>query len=199
MSFLRLKRVPIEETMPSPLPDSLSSVPDHIRAQALADRAVMEKGQNAYVSFVRGYKEHQCGFIFVFNQLPFAEVAKGWGLLYFPRMSDLKHFNIKFDACPVKANEIKFKDKRREAQRLSNVELDKAKREKEQKDREEKEKKYLKAKENAGPKRRKKKVYQEMAEEWDDLAKENRLFKKFKKGTITREEYEAAVRDDDLD
>ncbi len=28
------------------------------------------------------YKEHQCSFIFVFNQLPFASVAKGMGLLF---------------------------------------------------------------------------------------------------------------------
>jgi len=35
-----------------------------------------------------------------------------------------------------------------------------------------------------------------MVEEWDDLAKEDRLFKKLKKGAISKEEYDAEIRDD---
>ncbi len=84
--FLRLKRVPID-----PLPDkdiivvtleSCSTLLTSLRDLALSDRDVMEKGQKAYVSWIRAYKEHQCSFIFVFNQLPFASVAKGMGLLF---------------------------------------------------------------------------------------------------------------------
>lgn len=37
-----------------------------IRSQAMKDRAVLEKGLKAFVSFVRGYKEHLCSYIFRF-------------------------------------------------------------------------------------------------------------------------------------
>ena len=78
----------------------------------------MERGQKAFVSFARAYKEHKylvpslvsyvnapslllrrllcsltclcefsascrrCNYLFMFNKLPFAEVAEGFGLLY---------------------------------------------------------------------------------------------------------------------
>lgn len=35
-----------------------------LRAEAEADREVMEKGARAFVSYVRGYKEHHCKYIF---------------------------------------------------------------------------------------------------------------------------------------
>ncbi len=37
---------------------------DAVRRESETDRAVMEKGTRAFVSFVRGYKEHHCKFIF---------------------------------------------------------------------------------------------------------------------------------------
>jgi len=44
-----------------------------------------------------------------------------------------------------------------------------------------------------GPRKRKGKQ-QQMMEEWDDLAKEERLFKKLRKGTITQKQYEAELK-----
>jgi ATP-dependent RNA helicase DDX55/SPB4 len=35
-----------------------------LRSAAEGDREVMEKGSRAYVSLVRGYKEHHCKFVF---------------------------------------------------------------------------------------------------------------------------------------
>jgi hypothetical protein len=35
-----------------------------LRAAAEGDREVMEKGSRAFVSLVRGYKEHHCKFVF---------------------------------------------------------------------------------------------------------------------------------------
>jgi ATP-dependent RNA helicase DDX55/SPB4 len=35
-----------------------------LRALALQDRDILEKGIKAFVSYVRGYKEHQCKYIF---------------------------------------------------------------------------------------------------------------------------------------
>ncbi len=49
---------------------------------AIGDRDIMEKGQSAYVSYVRAYKEHKCQFIFILTKLPFGRLAEGMGLLY---------------------------------------------------------------------------------------------------------------------
>lgn len=35
-----------------------------LRAMALADRAVFEKGMKAFVSFVQAYAKHECSLIF---------------------------------------------------------------------------------------------------------------------------------------
>ena len=87
--FLRLKRVPIEplpeekDTTTPPITSATASTRlTSIRNLALSDRDIMEKGQRAYVSWIRAYKEHQCHYIFVFNHLPFASVARGMGLLF---------------------------------------------------------------------------------------------------------------------
>lgn len=52
----------MREVDPFPQPDlPLARIP---RQAAEADREVLEKGVRAFVSYVRGYKEHQCRFIF---------------------------------------------------------------------------------------------------------------------------------------
>jgi hypothetical protein len=49
------------------------------RAIAEKDRDIMEKGARAFVSFVRGYKEHQCNFIFRLAELDLGKLATGIG------------------------------------------------------------------------------------------------------------------------
>jgi ATP-dependent RNA helicase DDX55/SPB4 len=47
--------------------DSSAAIPDilpKIRGLALKDRDYLEKGTKAFTSYIRGYKEHMCGFIF---------------------------------------------------------------------------------------------------------------------------------------
>lgn len=165
-----------------------------VRDLALADRDIMEKGQKALVSFFRAYKEHKCNFIFVFNQLAFADVAEGYGLLYFPFMADLKHFNIKYkQMTTLKPHQIKFKQQQKEKVRLANMVVKREKRQKEKEEREKLEKERREQKKKAEPKRRRKRKNKEMKEEWDDLQNEARLLKKLKQGKITQREYEIAV------
>jgi hypothetical protein len=45
-------------------PGELHALCARLRQEAEGDREVMEKGVKAYVSYVRGYKEHHCKFIF---------------------------------------------------------------------------------------------------------------------------------------
>ena len=72
------------------------SVLEEVYDLGMNDRAIMEKAQACYVSYIRGYKEHTCQFVFRVKDLPFAKLATGIGLLFFPRLPDLKKFRIKF-------------------------------------------------------------------------------------------------------
>nr|BAC36845.1 unnamed protein product [Mus musculus] len=61
-----------------------------LRAMALADRAVFEKGMKAFVSFVQAYAKHECSLIFRLKDLDFAGLARGFALLRMPRMPELR-------------------------------------------------------------------------------------------------------------
>jgi hypothetical protein len=53
------------------------------------DRDVMEKGTKAFVSYIRGYKEHQCKFIFRVPDLDVAALGSMFGLLRLPAMQEV--------------------------------------------------------------------------------------------------------------
>lgn len=55
-----MSQVPVTEAAASP---PREGVMDAIRSAAEADRDVLEKGLRAFVSFIRGYKEHHCRWI----------------------------------------------------------------------------------------------------------------------------------------
>jgi hypothetical protein len=93
-------------------PSSIRSVLKEVKYLALEDRALMEKGQKAYTSFIDGYKQHVMTHALNYVKLPFGEVALGMGLLFLPKMPDIKHLTamIRYDRAPIKAHFIRFKD-----------------------------------------------------------------------------------------
>jgi ATP-dependent RNA helicase DDX55/SPB4 len=198
VQFLQQKRVPIAEDNTSVNDAALAALPDvreEVKKMALADRAVMELGQRAFVAFVRAYREHKLQFIFVFGQVPFGDIARGLALLFLPKMPDLKSFQIKFKPADVAPSSITFKDRQREQQRLTNIPLKQAQREAEKKKREAKKKANLKkreAKKKANPNNRKR-THEQMADEWDELQKECRLMKKVSRRKMTKKEFAIAV------
>ena len=156
----------------------------------------MEKGQNAYVSFIRAYKEHHCNFIFILKNLPLNTIAMSFGLLYMPKLPDIKYITQQdyplFINCTIKADLITFKDKQREHIRQLNIKSIKNKNKNEKNSRIiNKKKKYNELKKKKNKKRSKgKKIHEEMMQEWDELAYERRLLKKLKKGKITQQQYD---------
>lgn len=52
---------PLQEMSPQ---ESAADVLPRLRARALADRAVFEKGVRAFVSHVQAYAKHECSLIF---------------------------------------------------------------------------------------------------------------------------------------
>lgn len=62
----------------------------NLRKLSESDRDILEKGIKAFVSYIRGYKEHQCRFIFQLKDLDFGKLAYACGLLQLPRMPEIK-------------------------------------------------------------------------------------------------------------
>lgn len=116
VSFLAInQKCPLQEMS---LQESAADVLPRLRARALADRAVFEKGVRAFVSHVQAYAKHECSLIFRLKDLDFAALARGFALLRMPKMPELRGKQFP-DFVPVDINTdtIPFKDKVREKQR----------------------------------------------------------------------------------
>lgn len=87
--FLRIRKVPIA-ALPPALQGEDTDTFEAVRSLAAAERDLYGRGKLAYVSFVRGYKEHQCSFIFQAKDLDFGRLAILFGLLHLPKMPELK-------------------------------------------------------------------------------------------------------------
>jgi ATP-dependent RNA helicase DDX55/SPB4 len=53
------------------------------------DKDLVDKSQNAFVSFIRYYKEHELKFIFSFNHLQIGLVANSFALFRLPRIKEI--------------------------------------------------------------------------------------------------------------
>mmetsp|Transcript_10335 Transcript_10335/g.19062 ORF Transcript_10335/g.19062 Transcript_10335/m.19062 type:complete len:659 (-) Transcript_10335:270-2246(-) len=94
-----------------------------LRALSETDREAMEKGVSAFISFIRGYKEHHCKFIFKLNDLDIGKLARSFGLLRMPKVGDLrKPKGLEgFEPSEVDPTTVRFRDKQREKQRIQNL------------------------------------------------------------------------------
>ncbi|KYK55318.1 DEAD/DEAH box helicase [Drechmeria coniospora] len=91
--FLEVRKTPI---IPLQKPEirvsehDVKAATEKIRTLARADRAVYDKAQKAFVSWVRSYCAHQATSIFRATDLNWADLANAWGLLRMPKMPELK-------------------------------------------------------------------------------------------------------------
>ncbi|XP_052510627.1 ATP-dependent RNA helicase DDX55 [Budorcas taxicolor] len=173
-----------------------------LKAMALADRAVFEKGMKAFVSYVQAYAKHECNLIFRLKDLDFASLARGFALLRMPKMPELRGKQFP-DFVPVDVNPdtIPFKDKIREKQRQKQL-LEQQRKEKTENDGR---RKFIKNKawsKQKAKKEKKKKLNEKRKreegsdmedEDMEELLNDTRLLKKLKKGKITEEEFEKGL------
>ncbi|CAN8237219.1 unnamed protein product [Cochlearia groenlandica] len=206
VEFMLLRRVPLQERKCA---EDAADVIPIIRSAAMKDRAVLEKGLKAFVSFVRAYKEHHCSFIFRWKDLEIGKLAMGFGLLYLPSMSEVKQHRLSGEGFTpvegVKFEDIKFKDKSREKQRKKNLQ---AKKEKWQKEKKEKGKKNSKRDVDASAATDSNKASKKLtgkqrqtiqtAEDEEEMARDYRLLKKLKKGSIKEDDFAKLTGADDI-
>lgn len=199
VSFLAInQKCPLQEMS---LQESAADVLPRLRARALADRAVFEKGVRAFVSHVQAYAKHECSLIFRLKDLDFAALARGFALLRMPKMPELRGKQFP-DFVPVDINTdtIPFKDKVREKQRQKLLEQ-----QRKEKTENERRRKFIKNKawsKQKAKKEKKKKMNEKRKreegsdiedEDMEELLNDTRLLKKFKKGKITEEEFEKGL------
>ncbi|KAF9893141.1 ATP-dependent rRNA helicase spb4 [Aspergillus nanangensis] len=120
VSFLEVRKTPV---MPFPHSISVSDLEatkflDAIRKIAMKDRALYDRGQKAFVSWLRSYSKHQASSIFRVADLDWEGLGRAWGLLRLPKMPELKTFSgdrtlgVKMDW-----DNFAYKDKQREKRR----------------------------------------------------------------------------------
>ena len=93
VDFMKVRRVPLQAWDPSVAPLSEGERPhealrllDQVKAATKRDRDLLEKGERAFVSYVAGYQEHTCNFIFRWNAMDIGELAVSFALLRLPRL-----------------------------------------------------------------------------------------------------------------
>ena len=125
VDFLRIRQTPIAPlTTPelSLTSSDADAVSKRIRNVVQTDRAIYDKAQRGFVSWVRAYSKHSASSIFRIAELQWEDLGQAWGLLRLPSMPELKKFegdrklglDIDFDT-------LSYKDKVREKQRLAEL------------------------------------------------------------------------------
>ncbi|KAL8725502.1 MAG: hypothetical protein Q9181_006396 [Wetmoreana brouardii] len=94
--FLEVRKTPVT---PLDLPpsqqqtsgdDAAAQASKAIREKVLTDRALHDKAQRAFVSWVKAYSKHQASSIFRVSDLDWEDLGHAWGLLRLPKMPELK-------------------------------------------------------------------------------------------------------------
>ena len=202
VDFLRLRRVPLEPLAPYAAP--ADPLPD-MRKAAAADRDVLEKGTRAFVSFVRAYKEHHCRFIFRFEKVDLPNAIRAHALLSLPKMPELRAAGVAAlmgdEMAAVDTTKVQYADKTREkARKKRNIAAAEVRKEKEaarpargeRGDGAAADRRPEPKKEPEKRKRRGK--HEQIMDEWNELQREEMLYKRLRRGKINKAEYERALR-----
>jgi len=123
VEFLRIRQTPISPLntpVIAPTAEDATHFTTIIRREVLADRALHDKAQRAFVSWVKSYSKHAASSIFRLSDIDWNEAALAWGLLRLPKMPELsktkftgdRHLGLKIDF-----DTYAYKDKAREAHR----------------------------------------------------------------------------------
>ncbi|KAL6096484.1 ddx55 [Pungitius sinensis] len=197
VNFLSInQKCPLQKMV---LTEEVVDVLPKVKAMALADRAMFDRGMRAFVSFVQAYAKHECSLIFRLKDLNFSTLARGFALLRMPKMPELKGKTFPgFDRTALDTDTIRYKDKNREKLRQKMLA--------ELKERPPLPKRsFIKnkswSKQKTKTERRKKRSAKRKHEEGSDVEDEDmkellndtRILKKLKKGKISEEDFEKQI------
>ena len=166
----------------------------------MSDKWIYDKAVNTFISYLRFYKENELKYIFDIRSLDIGNLANSFQLLKLPRLKikEFQNETIKnFVGDPnVEPSQLVYLDKNIKKQMEMKKEKINEKLE-EIRERKKIKKEIIKLngrnngdKLNRTRKERKEVKIKNIMEQWDDLADDDLLYKKYKKGKITKEEYE---------
>ena len=214
VDFLTVRGIPITEWKDDEMIENTTTTTRKVQSEyltrsfrnlAMSDRDVMDHGVRAFVSFVRAYKCHILKHIFSFENLELGHLAMMFGLLQLPKMPELKDSDTLIGYTEMKdvdIDSIPYKNKHREKQRQKQLKIRKEQEKKRASStsssrntkKQQKKSQDSSSKDNKKKKRKRKGKNKRMIEEWNALQKEERLYKRLKKGKITKDEYERLIR-----
>ena len=166
------------------------------------DRDLIDKASNAFVSFVRYYKEHALQYIFSMKTLDIGEVANSFFLFRVPRVKEILGVSLKSFKTDnsVRIEDIPYVDKNKEKQKEGMHKKRQEKLEWKEKQKQEVLEKQDKVKKNFSQSQKKRRKANNDWNEWEELQKEENLFKKLKKGKISLKQFnEQIYNDSDFD
>ncbi|KAI1761573.1 ATP-dependent rRNA helicase spb4 [Hypoxylon sp. FL1150] len=121
--FLDIRKTPITPLTHPEIAvtgEEVSKTTEKIRDVVKKDRALHDKAQKAFVSWVRSYSKHTASSIFRIADLDWTDLGAGWGLLRLPKMPELKRFTgDKFLGVEMDWDAYAYAKKDREKQRLA--------------------------------------------------------------------------------
>uniref|UniRef100_A0A914W141 ATP-dependent RNA helicase n=1 Tax=Plectus sambesii TaxID=2011161 RepID=A0A914W141_9BILA len=184
------EKVALTEIELSYSPEQAEALRLKLHKIAASDRDFLERGSTAFVSFIQSYSKHDCHLVCRLKDLDAVGCAHAYGLLRMPRMRELAGRDLsEFKRSQVNTADIAFKDKHREASRQRKI----AERNSDEQNA------WTQASDaNAevaiGPKLAKKlkrRAETSKQRDWDELADDFRLMQKFKKGRLSKKEFDS--------
>jgi ATP-dependent RNA helicase DDX55/SPB4 len=122
IAFLAVRKTPVSQLVQPEIEiteQQAENATSCIRELVLTDRAIYDKAQRAFVSWVRAYSKHQASSIFRISDLDWTELGNAWGLLQLPKMPEVKGWSgDRSLGVSVDFSEFRYKDKAREKHRL---------------------------------------------------------------------------------
>ncbi|KAJ8299141.1 hypothetical protein KUTeg_023201 [Tegillarca granosa] len=189
-----------------PAIENVNNCVNKVKKLAQRDRAVFEKGIQAFVSFVRFYAKHECNMIFRLKDLDYGKMATGFGLIKIPKMPELKGKDLSdFEETEIDIKNIPYRDKNREKQRQKQIKsgLEKQPKLKLRKPPQSEAWSKLKAKKDKKKKRkekreetRNKRKLDLSDDDLDELESYARLLKKLKRGKISKTDFDKEFADE---
>ncbi|OQE19810.1 hypothetical protein PENSTE_c014G02572 [Penicillium steckii] len=119
VSFLEIRKTPVAPfNLPTPSDEDAEAATESVRKVMRQDRSHHDKGQKAFVSWLRSYSKHQASSIFRVADLDWEALGKAWGLLKLPKMPELRNFTgDRTLGVSLDWDNFTYKDKQREKRR----------------------------------------------------------------------------------
>lgn len=120
--FLSVRRCPVSRDLDCEQAAGKigKEVRDIVGKATLADRAILEAGEAAFLSYIRAYKEHRCRYLLKFMEIDVNSVGDCFGLLRYPKFYEFKKLRGKIEprnTDGVVIRDVAYKDKVREKRR----------------------------------------------------------------------------------